>query len=165
VPANLVRTMITGTPTIISKTLRPPDLTTIQDTLNIMQTEAKDRTEETAKAMATVRVELRYNAADIKQSITIGEETRAAVEEATEKGSKVVGVVKELKDKAPSVRAAPIVFRNQGDSSRFSHLVKHKLLFRKGVGSNPTLLNISFCPCQVSACCHKEPNVSFAMPS
>jgi hypothetical protein len=47
--------MITGTLTMISKTLRTPDLTTIQDTLNIMQTEAKERAEETAKAMEMVR--------------------------------------------------------------------------------------------------------------
>ena len=39
VPANLVRTMITGTLTMISKTLRTPDLNLIQDTLSIMQTE------------------------------------------------------------------------------------------------------------------------------
>jgi hypothetical protein len=134
VPANLVRTMITGIPTMINKTLGAPDLTTIQDTLKIMQTEAKDRIEETAKAMPTVRVELRYNAADIKQSITVGEETRAAVEEAAEKGSKVVGVVKELKDKAPSVREDPIIFRDEGASLRISHLVKHKIVVPEGRG-------------------------------
>jgi hypothetical protein len=105
VPANHVRTMITGTLTMISKTLRTPDLTTIQDALSIMQTEAKERAKEAARAMGTVTVELRNNAADIKRSITIGEETRAAAVEATEKGRKVVEVVRELKDKAPSARA------------------------------------------------------------
>lgn len=72
-PANLVRAMI-------SKILRTPDLTTIQDALNIMQTEAEARVEETTKVIETVRVELRNNAADIKRSITFGEETRAAAE-------------------------------------------------------------------------------------
>jgi hypothetical protein len=61
----------------ISKTLKTPDLTTIQDALSIMQTEAKERAKETAKTIETVTVELRNNAADIKQSISIGEETRA----------------------------------------------------------------------------------------
>jgi phage gpG-like protein len=43
--------MIMGTLTMISKTLRTPDLTTIQDALNIMQTEAKDIAEETANVI------------------------------------------------------------------------------------------------------------------
>jgi hypothetical protein len=104
-PANHVRTMITGTMTTIGKTPRTPDPTTIQDMLNTMQNEAKERAEETPRAMDTVKVKLRNNAADIKRSITIGEETRAAAEEATEKCRKAVEVVKELKDKVPSVRA------------------------------------------------------------
>lgn len=100
-----MKTMITGMLTMISKTLRTPDLTTKQDTLNIMQTEAKERAKEMAKDTETVKAGLRNNAADIKRSITIREETRAAAEEAPEKGKKVAEVVKELKDKAPSVRA------------------------------------------------------------
>jgi hypothetical protein len=104
VPASLVRTMITGTLTMISKTLRTPDLTTIQDTLSIVQTEANEIARESAKVMEMVRMELRSNAADIKRNITIGEETRTAAEEASEKGKQIVEVVKELEDKAPSVK-------------------------------------------------------------
>lgn len=104
VPANHVRTMITGTLTMISKPLRTPDLTTVQDALNIIQTEAKNRGEETANVIETVRMEMRHNVTDIKRSITIGEETKAAAREATERSKKVVEMVKELKDKAPSVR-------------------------------------------------------------
>ena len=100
-----MRTMITGILTMISKTLRTRDLTSIQDALSIMQTEAKERSKETAKTMDTVKVELRNIAADIKRSITIGEETRATPVEVTEKGRKVVEVVKDLKDKAPFARA------------------------------------------------------------
>jgi hypothetical protein len=95
--------MIMGTLTMISKALRSPDSTTIQDTLNTMQTEAKERAEETSRAMETVKVELRNNVADIKRSITIGEQTRAVAEEATGKGRKVVEMVMELKHEAPSV--------------------------------------------------------------
>lgn len=90
---------------MISKTLRTPDLTTVQDVLKIMQTEAKARAEETTKVIESIRMELRNNAADIKRSITLGEETNAAAREAMEKGYKVVEMVKELKEKAPSVRA------------------------------------------------------------
>jgi hypothetical protein len=104
VPASHVRTMITGTLTMISKTLRTPDLTTIQDALNIMQTEAKDIAEETANVIETVKMEMRNNAADIKRSIKIGEETKTAAREATERSKMVVDMVKELKDKAPPVR-------------------------------------------------------------
>jgi hypothetical protein len=104
VPASYVRTMITGTLTMISKTLRTPDLTTIQDALIIMQTEAKDIAEETANVIETVKMEMRNNAADIKRSIKIGEETKTAAREATEKSKMVVDMVKELKDKAPPVR-------------------------------------------------------------
>ena len=96
--------MITGTLTMISKTLRTPDLTTIQDTLSIMQTEAEETARESAKVMEMVRMEMRNNAADIKRNITIGEKTRAAAEEAREKGKEIVEVVKELKDKVPPVR-------------------------------------------------------------
>lgn len=100
VPANLVRTMITGTLTMISKILRTSDLTTIQDTLSIMQTEADEMAGESAKVMEMGRMELKNNAADIKRNITIGEKTRAAAEEASEKGKQI----KELKDKMPPVR-------------------------------------------------------------
>lgn len=104
VPANLVRTMIMGTLTMISKTLRTPDLTTIHDTLTIMRTEADETARESAKVMEMVRMELRNNAADIKRSITVGEKTRAAAEEASEKGKEIVEIVKELKDKVPRAR-------------------------------------------------------------
>ena len=95
--------MITGTLTMISKTLRTPDLTTIQDTLSIMQTEANEIARESAKVMEMVRMELRNNAADIKRNITIREKTKATAEEAKEKGKEIVEVVKELKDKVPPV--------------------------------------------------------------
>lgn len=61
-----------ATLTMISKTLRTPDLTTIQEALNIMQTEAKAKVEETANVVEAVRMEVRNNAADIMQSITVG---------------------------------------------------------------------------------------------
>jgi hypothetical protein len=95
--------MITGTLTMISKTLRTPDLTTIQDTLRIIQTEADETARESAKVIEIVRMELRSNAADTKRNITIREKTRAAAEEASERGKQIVEVVKELKNKAPLV--------------------------------------------------------------
>ena len=98
-----MRTIITGILTMISKTLRTPDLTTIQDTLSIMQTEANEIARESAKVMEMVRMELRNNAADIKRNITIREKTKATAEEAKEKGKEIVEVVKELKDKVPPV--------------------------------------------------------------
>lgn len=96
--------MITGTLTMISKTLRTPDLTTIHDMLTVMQTEADETARESAKVMEMVRMELRNNAADIKRNITIGEKTRAVAEEASEKGKEIVEVVKELKDKVLPAR-------------------------------------------------------------
>ncbi|KAI7349593.1 hypothetical protein KC320_g5990 [Hortaea werneckii] len=89
---------------MISKTPRPPDLTTIQDALNIMQTEAKDIAEETANVIKTVKVEMMNNAADIKRSIKIGGETKAVAREATERSKTVVDMVKEMKDKTPPAR-------------------------------------------------------------
>jgi hypothetical protein len=86
--------MITGTLTMISKTLRTPDTTTIQDALNIMQTEAKDIAEETANVIETVKMEMRNDAADIKRSIKIGEETKTAAREAMERSKIVVDIVK-----------------------------------------------------------------------
>jgi lipoate synthase len=104
VPASHVRTIITGTLTMISKTLRIPDLTTIQDVLNIMQTEAKDIAEETVNVIETVKMEMRNNAVDIKRSIKIREEIKTVVREATERSKMVIDMVKELKDKVPPVR-------------------------------------------------------------
>jgi hypothetical protein len=69
-----------------------------------MQTEAKDIAEEPAKVIETVKMEMRNNAADIKRSIKIGEETKTAAREATEGSKMVVDMVKELEDKAPPVR-------------------------------------------------------------
>ena len=101
VPSDLVKSMVTGTLSLINKTLRTLDLSTIQDALNMMKTEAKAASEESAKVVETVRVELRNNAADIKRGIKIGEETKTAAQKAAEKGNKVVKMVKEIKDKAP----------------------------------------------------------------
>jgi hypothetical protein len=84
VPADVVRTIVTATLTLISKTIRTPDFITAQDALNIMQTEVRTRAEETAKSIETLRVELGNNAADIKQSNTVGEETEAAAQEVRE---------------------------------------------------------------------------------
>jgi hypothetical protein len=47
---------------------------------------------------------MRNNAADIKRSIKIGEETKTAAREATERSKMVVDMVNKLKDKAPPVR-------------------------------------------------------------
>jgi septin family protein len=99
-----VRTMITVTLAMISKTLRTPDLTTIQDALSIMQPEAKGIAKETANVIETVKMEVRNNAADIKRSIKIREETKTAAREATESSKMVMDIVKELKDKAPPIR-------------------------------------------------------------
>jgi hypothetical protein len=66
-----------GTLIIISKTLGTPDFTTIQDALDIMQTEARKGAEKKSRAMERSKVELRNNAVDTKRSITIEEETRA----------------------------------------------------------------------------------------
>ncbi|KAL1581997.1 hypothetical protein WHR41_09300 [Cladosporium halotolerans] len=74
------------------------------DALNIMQIEAKDKAKETANVIETVKVKLRNNAAEIKRSIKIGEETRVAAREATERSKTVVDMVKEVKDKAPLSR-------------------------------------------------------------
>jgi hypothetical protein len=49
-------------------------------------------------------MEMRNNVADIKRSIKIGEETKAAAREATDRSKTVVDMVKELKDKALPVR-------------------------------------------------------------
>jgi hypothetical protein len=49
-------------------------------------------------------MKMRSNTADIKRSIKIREETKAATREATVESKKVMEMIRELKDKAPSVR-------------------------------------------------------------
>lgn len=105
VPASVVKTIITGMLTMISKTLRIPDLTTVHNILNIMRIEAKERTQATAKNMEVIKVELRDNATHIRRSITIGKRTKAAAEMATEKRTRAVDIVKELRDEATCVSA------------------------------------------------------------
>ena len=84
----------------MSKIFRTPDLIIIQDMLNIIRTEAKERAEETStKAMVTVKVALRNDVANLKLRITMRVDTRAAAEEAIEKGRRIVEVVTRLKDK------------------------------------------------------------------
>jgi len=47
---------------------------------------------------------MRNNAVDIRRSIRIGEETKVAAREATKRSKTVVGMINEMKDKAPLSR-------------------------------------------------------------
>jgi hypothetical protein len=91
----------TGTLTVISKTLRIPEFTTIQDALNMMQSEVKDIAEETVHITKTVKMEMRNTSVDIKRSIKIGEERKAATRESMGRSRTTVNIVKASKDKTP----------------------------------------------------------------
>ena len=88
-----------STISLLAKIRNVPDLSTIQDSLRVLQVETKSASEETAQALAKVREEIRGNTAEIKKSTAVGEETKTLAKEAVEVGKTAVGIVREVKNK------------------------------------------------------------------
>ena len=95
VPADLVKVIIHGTLTFILKVQHPPDLSTVCDALNILQTEAKASSDNTARMLDAVKHELKTEimntadtvhaiAANIQLNTRAGQDAKIAAKEAVE---------------------------------------------------------------------------------
>jgi methyl-accepting chemotaxis protein len=81
-------------------------LTTISDTLRIVQTDAKTKTESTAHAFGEIKNEpkntaeiVQHSAANVQQNVNTAKEARAAAKEAIEVGETTLEITREMKNK------------------------------------------------------------------
>lgn len=99
IPTRHVRYVFAGMISLMNKYRNVPDLSTIHDSLKVMQVEAKSASEETPQALAKVKDRVYSNIVEFKKCTATGEETKALAKEATEVGKTAVGIVREVKNK------------------------------------------------------------------
>ncbi|KAI1288565.1 hypothetical protein F5Y03DRAFT_401726 [Xylaria venustula] len=87
IPANLVKSMILGMASLVAKTMNMPDVRSIQETLNIIQTEAKNEANITALTLYEIKDDMERTATklqkEIQESVKNGNEAKVAAKEAT----------------------------------------------------------------------------------
>jgi hypothetical protein len=105
-PADIVGDIIRGSLTFVLKMQHTPDLTSLNDALQIAQTEAKVNAEHTAAALDHIRNQLlsttnlvQISATNIQQNGNKVEEAKAAAIEATEIGRANLEMTREIKNK------------------------------------------------------------------
>jgi hypothetical protein len=109
VPADLVKVIIYGTLTFILKVQHAPDLSTVCDALNILQTEAKASTENAAQMLNAVKHELKTKlknttntvhaiAANVQLNTRAREDAKTAAKEAVEVGKANLQMARQIKN-------------------------------------------------------------------
>jgi pantoate kinase len=83
VPPDLVKMIIRGTLSFIAKVQTTPDMTSVHDKINTINSEHT----QTAKETPSVKEELKNTMEFAQRSTTIAEEAKAAAKEAAEVGS------------------------------------------------------------------------------
>jgi hypothetical protein len=117
VPADLVKVIIHGTLTFILKVQHAPDLSTVCDSLNILQTEAKASSDNTARMLDAVKQELKTElkntadtvnaiAANVKLNMRAGEDAKTAAKEAVEVGKANLQMARQIKNAGPQTGGA-----------------------------------------------------------
>jgi hypothetical protein len=117
VPADLVKVIIHGTLTFILKVQHAPDLSTVCDALNILQTEAKATLDNAARMLDAVKHELKTemkNTADTVHAIAAavqlntraGEDAKTAAKEAVEVGKANLEMARQIKNARPQTGGA-----------------------------------------------------------
>lgn len=111
IPPKPVKFVLNGMISLLAKVRNVPDLSTIQDSLKIMQTETKSANKETAEALAKVRKEINHSTAEITKNTATGEEARQLAREAVEVSKTAVSIIREVKNRAPQPSgAAPLSY-------------------------------------------------------
>jgi hypothetical protein len=117
VPADLVKVIIHGTLTFILKVKHAPDLSTVCDSLNILQTEAKASSDNTARMLDAVKQELKTElkntadtvnaiAANVQLNMRAGEDAKTAAKEAVEVGKANLQMARQIKNAGPQTGGA-----------------------------------------------------------
>jgi hypothetical protein len=117
VPADLVKVIIHGTLTFILKVQHAPDLSTVCDSLNILQTEAKASSDNAAQMLEAAKHELKNElkntadtinaiAANVQLNMRAGEAVKTAAKEAVEVGKANLQMARQIKNAGPQTGSA-----------------------------------------------------------
>jgi hypothetical protein len=117
VPADLVKVIIHGMLTFILKVQHAPDLSTVCDSLNILQTEAKASSDNAAQMLEAVKHELKNElkntadtinaiAANVQLNMSAGEAAKTAAKEAVEVGKANLQMARQIKNAGPQTGGA-----------------------------------------------------------
>jgi hypothetical protein len=117
VPADLVKVIIHGTLTFILKVQHAPDLSTVCDSLSILQTEAKASSENVAQMLNAAKHELKNElkntadtvnaiAANVQLNMRAGEAAKTAAKEAVEVGKANLQMARQIKNAGPPTGGA-----------------------------------------------------------
>jgi hypothetical protein len=117
VPADFVKVIIHGTQTFVLKVQHPPDLSTVCDALDILQTEAKASSDNTARMLDAVKHELKTEikntadtvhaiAAHVQLNTKAGQDAKTVAEEAVEVGKANPVMVRQIKNARPQTGSA-----------------------------------------------------------
>ena len=117
VPADLVKVIIHGTLTFILKVQHAPDLSTVCDSLSILQTEAKASSDNAAQMLEAVKHELKNElkntadtvnaiAANVQLNMRAGEAAKTAAKEAVEVGKANLQMARQIKNAGPQTGGA-----------------------------------------------------------
>ena len=116
-PADLVKGIIHGTLTFILKVQHAPDLSTVCDSLSILQTEAKASSDNAAQMLEAVKHELKNElkntadtinaiAANVQLNMSAGEAAKTAAKEAVEVGKANLQMARQIKNAGPQTGGA-----------------------------------------------------------
>ncbi|KAJ3573300.1 hypothetical protein NPX13_g4753 [Xylaria arbuscula] len=97
VPSNIVKSMILGITSLVTKIQNMPDVRILQEALNVVQAEARAEAQNKTQALQEIKKELEDTKTKLNESITMAEEGKLAVREATEMGRTVTAMSKEMK--------------------------------------------------------------------
>jgi hypothetical protein len=115
--ADLVKVIIHGTLTFILKVQHAPDLSTVCDSLNILQTEAKASSDNAAQMLEAAKHELKNElkntadtinaiAANVQLNMRAGEAVKTAAKEAVEVGKANLQMARQIKNAGPQTGSA-----------------------------------------------------------
>ena len=106
--ADIVGDIIRGALTFVLKTRHFPDLSSLSNAINVVQTEARAAADNTAQTLDQIKQELKStveldqrSAANIQRNGNTAEEARAAAKNATEVGKVTLEVVREIRNRRP----------------------------------------------------------------
>jgi hypothetical protein len=97
VPSNIVKSMILGITSLVTKIQNMPDVRVRHEALNVVQAEARAEAQNKTQALQEIKKELEDTKTKLNESITMAEEGKMAAREATEIGRTVTAMLKEMK--------------------------------------------------------------------
>ncbi|RYO78316.1 hypothetical protein DL764_010130 [Monosporascus ibericus] len=97
VPTNIVKSMILGILSLVTKVQNMPDVQVLKEALDVTQAEARAATQDSKQALQSIKKELQDTKETLSKSITETEESKLAAREATEMGRTATVMLREMK--------------------------------------------------------------------